>query len=342
MIKNKISIYSALKINRQPPHNVEVGKGSDFFKQVDVNFDVVDLNSYDDVYVSPEGIVFKGLSVEREHLIYPKHEKVYNAKYIVKSRIKRKCVRLPKGERYLLCFDYWSNSIFHWMCDVMPRLQAIKEQTKDLVLLLPANFEYPYIHETLAVFQFKSIYFIPINTYVRCLKLLVPDHITVSGKIRPDNFKALRTTILNHFEPNFSNRFNFSNIYISRNKAKYRKVINESELLPILAAYNYQLIYFEDYKVSEQIEICYNAKNFVSIHGANLTNTIFMKPNSNVMELRKKGDLENNYFYEIADAVDCNYFHLDCDFEDPVPNYNFFSLYVNVKDFELGLKLLAN
>ncbi len=342
MEKKEDLIYPSVAIVRHPPTNIEMAKSSDFFSKVDTHFKPVYLKTFRQVNVSPEGIVFKGLSLDKDLLIYPKHSKMYNAKYLIKTYLKRKCIRLADHETYLLCFDYWSNSIFHWMCDVMPRLEAIKTQTKDLVLLLPSHFEYPYIHETLKTFEFKSIVYLAHTTYVHCGKLVVPDHITVSGKIRPDNFKVLRQSIIQCFEPKMTGQFNKSNIYISRNKAKYRKVINESELLPLLHAYNYHVIYFEDYKVSEQIELCYQAKNFISIHGANLTNAMFMKPGANIFELRKKADLENNYFYEIADAVDCNYFHLDCDFEDPKPNYNFFSLYVNPSAFETGLKLLAN
>jgi hypothetical protein len=336
--KIKTTIYPKLKIDRKMPVNMNLSKPSEFFDQVKLFFEEVNLFEYYNVNVSPEGIVFKNGQLDQDLLIYPTHKKIYNFKYLFGAYIKRRKIKLIDNSTYLLCFDYWSNSIFHWMCDTLPRIEAIKEKAKDCVLLLPENYEYPYIHDTLKAFSFKAIQYIEVNSYVHCEKLLVPDHIAVSGRIRPDNFKALRKTLLIYFKPQFTGKHNFPNIYVSRNKAKYRKVLNETDLYPVLEKYQFKVIYFEDHSVSEQIEICYNAKTFVSIHGANLTNSVFMKPNSNVLELRKKGDLENNYFYEIADSVACNYFHLDCDFIDPKPNYNFFSLNVEPIQFELAIK----
>jgi hypothetical protein len=335
--KIKTTIYNKLKIDRKSPVNIGLPKPSIFFSQVNLNFEEVSLFEYSNVNVSPEGIVFKHGQLDQDLLIYPKHKKTYNIKYLLGSYIKRSKKRLPNDNTYLLCFDYWSNSIFHWMCDVLPRIEAVKEKAKDCVLLLPKNYEYPYIHDTLKAFSFKAIYYIDVKTYVHCEKLIVPNHIATSGRIRPDNFNSLRNTLLTYFKPQFSGKHNYPHIYVSRNKAKYRKVLNENELYPILDKYQFKVIYFEDYSVSEQIEICYHAQCFASIHGANLTNSAFMKPNANVLELRKKGDLENNYFYEIADSVGCNYFHLDCDYIDPKPNFNFFSLNVDVIQFEQAI-----
>ncbi len=343
-IQNKTNnvLYKTLTIKRKQPINlIEDGMPS-FIKNVNTNFKEVFLYNYKKVNITPEGHIFNNLSIDKDLLIYPKHKKIYNFLYVASTLIKRKKIKLDSNETYLICFDYWSNGIFHWMCDALPRLEAVKELAKQCVFILPKFFEYTYIHETLKAFEFKAIYLIEDTTYLYCANLMVPQQITTSGQMRPENILSLRHTLLNHFKPKFTGNIKQPNIYISRNKAKYRKVINEQELLPLLKKYNFEIIFFEDYSVCQQIELCYHAKNIVSIHGANLTNVIFMQPNCNVLEFRKKDDVDNNYFYELADSVNCNYYYLNCEFEDPKPHTNTFSLYVDADKFETYLKTLTS
>jgi hypothetical protein len=342
MIEKKSTLlYPACKVERRAPVNLG-GGDSGFSKKINFNFNAVPLFTFANVNVTPEGHVFKKMTIDKDLLIYPAHKKTYNRMYLLSTIIKRKRIVLPAGERYLLCHDYWSNSVFHWMCDVMPRIEAVKDLARECVLILPSFYEYSYIHETLKAFKFRGIYLLDDSSYVNCRELVVPGHITVSGQMRPENIRSMRSTLLDHFQPPSNGKFNYPNIYVSRVKAKYRKVINEAEIIPILKRYHFEVICFEDHSIAEQVEMCYNANNIVSIHGANLTNVIFMQENKNVLELRKKGDEDNNYFYELADSVNCNYYHLDCDFEDPVPNKNFFSLHVNPEQFELCLARLLN
>ena len=342
LVKNKKVIYPEITIQRKVPVTFVDGENAAFLKKVDLRLRNVSLFNYTNVNVTPEGIVFTNFKIDEDLLIYPKHKKIYNKLYLLSSLIKRKKITLPANENYLLCFDYWSNGIFHWMCDVLPRIEAIKHITKNLVLLLPKDFKFEYIHETLKAFIFKDIYYVSDSTYLNCKNLISPQQITTSGQIRPDNILNLRQTLLDYFIPKFTGKFNYCNIYISRNKAKYRKVINEAELHPVLNKFGFKIIYFEDHSVSEQIEICYNANTIVSIHGANLTNIIFMQPGKNVLEFRKKDDLDNNYFYELADSVNCNYYFINCNYEDKTPGNNTFSLYVDANTLETTLSHLSS
>ncbi len=336
--KSSEILYKKDIIKRKMPINI--CNHDNFYQKVNLKFKEVKLFCYQNVCVTPEGNVLKKFTIDKDLFIFPSHKKKYNLLYILSTYFKRKKILLPENETYILCFDYWSNSIFHWMCDVLPRLEAVKQLATNCIFLLPRSYEYNYIKETLKAFNFKNIYFIEDNTYVLVKKLYVPDQITPSGQIRPDNIKQLRITLLSYFKPKPTTDIENSNIYISRNKAKYRRVLNEDELLPILYQNNFKIIFFEDLNVSQQVELCFNAKNIVSIHGANLTNIIFLQAGSNIFEFRKKGDQLNNYFYELADSIDCNYYFVNCEFEDPIPNYNFFNLYVNPVEFEATLKVM--
>jgi capsular polysaccharide biosynthesis protein len=338
--KTKEILYSKEQVERTPPANLKANDKFLFANSSPATLKEVHLYYYKNVNVTPEGIVFKGLKIDPDLLIYAKHKKMYNALYLLSSIFRRKKIKLAKQETYLLIFDYWSNSIFHWMCDALPRLEAMKEKAKDCILLIPENYEYTYIHASLKAYKTKGVYRMPLNSYVKCKTLLAPDQITVSGEIRPQNLRSVRNTLLEYYQPLFKHAFTQSNIYISRNKAKYRKVINEEELIPLLIEYNFSIVYFEDLDFTEQVECCYHARNIISIHGANLTNIVFMKAKGNVLEFRKNNDPDNNYFYEIADSVGCNYYYQNCETIDNVPGYNFFDLKVDKTALEENIKLM--
>jgi hypothetical protein len=333
-------LYAEQLVKRRPGIDAVDGKPAAFMSRVDPLFKEVLLYEYENVKITPEGNVIKGLRIDRDLFIYPAHARTYNGMHVVSTLLKRKRINTDPGETYLVCHDYWSNNVFHWMCDVMSRVEAVKDLTPSLVLLLPDFFRLSYFHEMLAAYQFKRIMYYADSDYIFCKKLLVPAHVATSGRIPPENTVNLRATLLAHFKQKFTGTLSFSRLYISRNKAQHRKVLNEQLIAPLLERYNYKIVYFEDHTVAQQVELCYNASVIVSIHGANLTNTIFMQPGGYVGELRKKGDLDNNYFYELADSVGCGYFSLDCDFDDPIPGQNYFNLIPEAGEFERMLQLI--
>lgn len=340
LLKKREIVYHEKTVLRKPPLNLNMADRVLFEKEITSQLRASELFTYENVCVSPEGIVFKGLQLDEDLLIYPKQKKTYNWLYLLSSLIKRKKISLAKDETYLLIFDYWSNSIFHWMSDSLPRLNAVKQIAKNCVLLLPDNFEYPYIHDSLKAFEVKRILKIPVNAYVKCEKLICPQQITITGKFNPENIREVRQRILDFYLPKFENDYKPRNLYISRSKAKYRKVMNEDKVIEVLKNYDFTVIHYEDMTFKEQIELCYYAKNVISIHGANLTNVLFMKSGGNVMEFKKERDPDNHYFYAITDSVYCNYYYQECKSLDPAPGYNFWDLIVDLPLLKKNVELM--
>ena len=101
-------------------------------------------------------------------------------------------------------------------------------------------------------------------------------------------------------------------MYISRAKAFKRRIVNEPDCISLLKKYNFNIIILEDYTFLEQISICANAQYIVSNHGAGLSNILFMKPSSSVLELRKENDYHNNCYFSLANAMSLNYYYQIC------------------------------
>src|SRR5262249_20776769 len=134
-------------------------------------------------------------------------------------------------------------------------------------------------------------------------QLLLPSHTAVSGNYN----KSLINTIRNRFLKDKGQAHR--NIYISRGKAEKRKIVNEKEVVELLMRFNYEIHFFEDYSFTEQVEIMYQSKSLVGLHGAGLTNMLFMPANGRVLELRNRNDAQNNCYFTLASDLDHSYYY---------------------------------
>ena len=74
-------------------------------------------------------------------------------------------------------------------------------------------------------------------------------------------------------------------IFISRKDATSRTIINESELIKFFKSSNFEIINLSEKSFIDQIKIFNSAKLIVAMHGAGLTNLLFCKNNTKVVEI---------------------------------------------------------
>ena len=98
-------------------------------------------------------------------------------------------------------------------------------------------------------------------------------------------------------------------IYVSRSEAKYRKVVNEVELIKMLKKHGVEIYNFDNLSLKEQIKIAQKTKLFISIHGAALTNMLFMNKSQNILEIRHPDSEIQNCYFSLASALKHNYFY---------------------------------
>jgi capsular polysaccharide biosynthesis protein len=88
------------------------------------------------------------------------------------------------------------------------------------------------------------------------------------------------------------------NIYLSRKRAQYRKLLNEKEFTEALVKFNFQVVCTEGMSIVQQAAIFHNAEIVVAPHGAGLANIVFCRQSAVIIELRAKshtGELANVY-----------------------------------------------
>jgi capsular polysaccharide biosynthesis protein len=103
----------------------------------------------------------------------------------------------------------------------------------------------------------------------------------------------------------------FRKIYISRGKARRRKIINEYALVEFLTKQGFEIHALEDYSLFQQIRLFNESTMVLSNHGAGLTNIMFMQPNCKVIELKSEN---NNYwcYFSLANVFSLKYTYMLC------------------------------
>lgn len=201
--------------------------------------------------------------------------------------------------------DEWSAEYFHWLTDALSRLIAAESLIGNHSVLLPERYErLPYVQASLDILNIKAHYYNPRNRLV-VKELILPSHTAPTGNYNIEMIQKLRERFMMATTIHATKK-----IYVSRRKANKRKVLNESDVVVLLLDYGYEVHNFEDYSFQDQISLMRQTKKLVGLHGAGLTNMLFMQEQGQILELRNEQDSHNNCFFSLASALNHDYYYL--------------------------------
>jgi len=208
--------------------------------------------------------------------------------------------------------DEISSEYFHWFTDALTRLKAIASHEgtemlkKQFPVVLPDSYKTkPYIIESLKLMGYKPFFYNP-KKRLQVAVLLSCSHTAPTGNYNSDLILSINKSLAIPLkeEPN-------RKIYVSRAKALTRRVLNEESLTQLLADYGYEIHIFEDYTFTRQLEIMSSTKTMIGLHGAGLTNMLFMKGGGQILELRNEGDSHNNCYFSLSASLNHDYYYLN-------------------------------
>jgi len=113
-------------------------------------------------------------------------------------------------------------------------------------------------------------------------------------------------------------------IYISRQRAASRRVVNYSQLEDFLLNQGFITIYPEELGLSETVEVIQGAEIVVSPHGAGLTNILFASSKAIVIELF--GAHYTTQYRLLSRSLGQRYFAFDCTVPESNRSFDEFSL----------------
>ncbi len=215
--------------------------------------------------------------------------------------------RLLEGNHYSLLNRFASgHNYYHWLHDVVIPLHDVLDQLpSDTRFVVPPALR-GFQEESLAVVglageqrllefdggevvRFESLYFAPPTA-------LTLDHPEADLWFRD---KALDFYRLDRRRPS-------RNIYISRRGARYRRVVNEDEILQLLQSYDFEVHQLEDYSFRDQVTLFAEAAMVVSGHGAGLANMIFSPPGLLVFDIFDSKRF-SKYYWNLTAALGHSY-----------------------------------
>ena len=125
-------------------------------------------------------------------------------------------------------------------------------------------------------------------------------------------------------------------IYIRREDANYRKVLNEADLISKLRSQDFEIINPQHFEILEQMKIFSNAEVIISPHGSNMSNLIFCKEGTKILEISP--ELNNTFeqnisrrYKNIADILNLKFQTIKADSVDVVKHSELSTKYIHSK-----------
>ncbi|MEG4988054.1 tetratricopeptide repeat protein [Microcoleus sp. BR0-C5] len=203
------------------------------------------------------------------------------------------------------------NVYFHWMVDVLPRIELLRHSGRDL-----ADIDWFLVNSCQHQFQRESLRIMGIPEekvlesdrlpHIQATELIVPSFAGYLGWPSGWAMDFLRREFLKGILPSFSYP---RRIYISRSKARYRRVLNEEDVVEVLENFGFVSIFPESMSLAEQIAHFYHAEVIVAAHGSGLTNTIFCSQGTKVIELVSPHYI-SHYYWGISQYLQLEHYFL--------------------------------
>lgn len=240
---------------------------------------------------------------------------------------------------------------YHWMTEVIGRLLLLTSRniTYDyLVVPLSKSYMQESLH-LLDVDTTKIIEPSASNIYIQADELIVPSLInqihptpTLSSYPSPEIIMLLRNQFLPKIEKYKveNSIFLSKKIFISRKDAAVRKLINEDELFEKLETYGFQRYCLSQLSLLEQMTLFNHADTIIALHGAGLTNLIFSKPGTQVVEIfQARGDA--TYWYA-SQTLGLHHTCIQtCEFDNKENEIGFFDTTISQASIEQIISLIS-
>lgn len=191
-----------------------------------------------------------------------------------------------------------SKNYCHWLYEILGRLSILEMNNIQYDWLYVSYEEQPFIKKICELWGIDSSKIIsPHDHYftIEAETLIVPSLVirTDQGHRQFGNFyhpstltytknKLLNRALEKNIDPaQFSKRF-----FISRgDNINARKILNEDEVFKIFETKKFKRYELTNLSIEEQIILFHNAEIIAGEHGAGLTNVLFCKPNTRVIEI---------------------------------------------------------
>jgi len=186
-----------------------------------------------------------------------------------------------------------SDNYFSNLIHFLPRIFFISDKKINLTIHRNLSNKFRKFIETICILRDIDISFTFLDDgFYNFNNSSIPEFFTIKKSIKILKF-FLEKILTNIKVPEFKPK-----IYIRREDANYRKILNEADLIILLRKKGYEIINPQHFDILEQMKIFSNAKVIISPHGSNMSNIIFCQKNTKIIEISP--ELNNEYEQNIS------------------------------------------
>lgn len=210
---------------------------------------------------------------------------------------------LPKrkaGRYSSVLFLPWADqNNFHWFFDCLARLYLVLETEREPINIIMRRDMAPYQLDTLAfvlkAYPRADVVYIGKHEKWQVEEFVLPSFVTnaQSGYLPRTVADWLRHQVWQGY--GVVQKGPSKRIYISRAKARTRRVLNEQALIPVLQRFGFEIVRAEELAYRQQVQLFYTAEVVVAPHGAGLTNLLFAEQ-CQVLEFHPANRVKTHYF----------------------------------------------
>jgi capsular polysaccharide biosynthesis protein len=202
--------------------------------------------------------------------------------------------------------SYWSRGFHHWIMDTLPRLALLDRFPPDTRVLVPENL-HPYQLETLSWFGVTQRMRPTAEQHLLIENFYFTSPAAMSGAFAPYAVNFLQRTLLDRRDAKFESP---KNIYVRRVNVS-RGLVNDDEVTDFFTRRGWGILDTEQLTMAQQIQLFANARQVCALHGAALTNLVWCRPGTRVVEIVASTFL-NGVYEGIAEAAGLDYSFLLC------------------------------
>lgn len=280
-----------------PPLPINL-QGDDLTMYLDyqkIEYPEIEIRELGSVAISADGQIYKGFHrmPENSPHYFVQDRQAYadyralstkrKIKNLIKHFLLHHKVVHPEG---CIVFNYFSKDYYHWICETLPKISYVETHFPTKKIFLPAFYKkYRFVEESMTLFPTLDFVFLPPETTAMIRQALWISPMGEPYLYNPDFFGAFIRSLQAKLPPS---TYSFPRIFIDRERANKRKLINRSEVIAVLKRFGYETIQLEDYALLDQIKLFKSADLVVGLHGAGLSNLVFNPNIKGVLELQKK------------------------------------------------------
>lgn len=235
-------------------------------------------------------------------------------------------------------------SFYHWFYHVLPRIGMVQESGVDLKSVdkfVVNGLRFQFHKESLAALGIPEEKIIETRKHhhIKADQLIVPSFPQVGANVTPWVCSFFKNAF-SEFTQKASAKS--KRIYVSRQKALQRRIVNEAEVSSYLRSLGFEEVFLEDLPFLQQVSLFASADVVFAPHGAGLAHLVLCSPRTKVIELFSKNYIGTT-FWLLSSAGDLDYYYLVCDGQKPSgylgthPKYE--DILVDINRLKLTMKM---